>query len=100
MDTNMNYTPEELQAMIEKAKKEMQERLAQMTPEERKEANARAKAAIEADKAEMQKLIYDADKVAAGNIPTQKPKFCPNCGAPAGEGKFCSFCGGALQNDK
>ena len=101
MDTNMNYTPEELQAILEKAQKELQEKLDSMTPEEREQAQLRAQQAIEDDAASMQKLIDDAAKVAAGDIPAQKPapKFCPNCGAPAGEGKFCSFCGGALQND-
>ena len=99
MDTNMNYTPEELQAILEKAQKELQEKLDSMTPEEREQAQLRAQQAIEDDAASMQKLIDDAAKVAAGDIPTRKPKFCPNCGAPAGEGKFCSFCGGALKND-
>ena len=99
MDTNMNYTPEELQAILEKAQKELQEKLDSMTPEEREQAQLRAQQAIEDDAASMQKLIDEAAKVAAGDIPTQKPKFCPNCGAPAGEGKFCAFCGGALQND-
>jgi hypothetical protein len=26
------------------------------------------------------------------------PKFCPNCGAAAGTGKFCSSCGTPLHN--
>lgn len=100
MDTNMNYTPEELQALLEKAQKELQEKLDSMTPEEREQAQIKAQQAIEDDAASMQKLIDDAAKVAAGNIPTQKPKFCPNCGAPAGDGNFCQFCGTALQNNK
>ena len=100
MDTNMNYTPEELQALLEKAQKELQEKLDSMTPEEREQAQIKAQQAIEDDAASMQKLMDDAAKVAAGDIPAPKPKFCPNCGAPAGEGQFCSFCGGALQNDK
>ena len=25
------------------------------------------------------------------------PKFCPHCGSPAGSGKFCESCGGAMQ---
>ncbi len=101
MDTNMNYTPEELQAILEKAQKELQEKLDSMTPEEREQAQLRALQAIEDDAASMQKLIDDAAKAAAGNIPTQKPapKFCPNCGAPAGDGNFCQFCGTALQNN-
>ena len=34
-----------------------------------------------------------------GGIPvreTAKPKFCPNCGAPYGGGKFCQSCGSKL----
>ncbi len=102
MENKMNYTPEELQAILEKAQKELQEKLDSMTPEEREQAQLRAQQAIEDDAASMQKLIADAAKVAAGNIPTQKPKpkFCPNCGAQAGDGNFCQFCGGSLQNDK
>ncbi len=96
----MNYTPEELQAILEKAQKELQEKLDSMTPEEREQAQIKAQQAIEDDAASMQKLMDDAAKVAAGNIPTQKPNFCPNCGAPAGDGNFCQFCGTALQNNK
>ena len=102
MDTNINYTPEELQALLEKAQKELQEKLDSMTPEEREQAQLRAQQAIEDDAASMQKLMDDAAKVAAGDIPAQKPvpKFCPNCGAPAGDGNFCQFCGTDLQNNK
>ena len=34
-----------------------------------------------------------------GSAPVQeapKPKFCPNCGAPADSGKFCQSCGSKL----
>ncbi len=99
MENNIEMTPEELQQAVEKAKREMREMLEKMTPEERAQANARAKQVIEEDKAAMQKMIDDAQKVAA-EIPSkeaEKPKFCPGCGAPAGDGNFCAFCGGPLK---
>lgn len=32
----------------------------------------------------------------AGNAGGAKPKFCPNCGTPSGEGNFCTNCGNKL----
>ena len=56
----------------------------------------RAKALNEAAVAEA-KLRFgyqEAGSTSAQEAP--KPKFCPNCGAPADGGKFCQHCGGKL----
>ena len=97
MDT-MNMTPEEMQQALEKAQRELQEKLSKMSPEERAAAQAKAQQAIQDDAVKMQKLLDDAAKVAAGATPAAatKPKFCGNCGAPAGSGNFCEFCGSPL----
>ena len=89
---------EELKKMLEKAQRDLQEKLAKMTPEERAAAELKAKQLIEKDNADMQKLIEDASAVAAGFPPkkTEAPKFCPNCGAPTEGGKFCAYCGSPL----
>lgn len=100
MDHNTEINREELEKALEKAKKDLQEQLAKMTPEERREAAARAKEAIKADEAKTQRIIDEARKLMEGSAPTDSPKFCPNCGAPAGEGNFCAFCGGSLKNGK
>lgn len=83
---------EEMEQMIEKAKRDLQETLAKMTPEERAQAEIRAKKMIEEDEAARQKLM---DEVAAvtGSAPKNAPKFCGHCGAPAEGGKFCAYCG-------
>ena len=99
MDKKTEFTPEELQAMIEKAQREWQEKLAKMTPEEREQAEMRAKKIVEEDEAKRQALIEEAKRVAVGDY-TKKPetpKFCPNCGAPVAGGKFCPNCGKPLQ---
>lgn len=98
MANDMGFTPEELEQMLEKAKRDAQAALDRMTPEERAQAEAKAQKLIEEDRAAMQKLIDDAAKVAAGDLPgkKEKPKFCPACGAEAGDGRFCEYCGSPL----
>ena len=96
MDTNVNMKPEKMQQAHEKAKRELQEKLSKMSPEERAAAQARAQQAMQDDAVAMQQLIDDAAKVAAGAAPATKPKFCGNCGAPAGNGQFCAYCGSPL----
>ena len=102
MENNLNLSPEELEKMLEKAKKEAQAMLDKMTPEERERAEIEAKKLVEEDKASMQKLIDDAAKIAAESSHKAKemPKFCMNCGAPVSGGKFCTHCGSPLQSSR
>lgn len=96
MDTNVNMTPEEMQQALEKAQRELQEKLSKMTPEERAQAEMNAQKAIAEDHASMQTLLDEAAKAAGGEIAHPKPKFCGNCGAPTGSGMFCTYCGSPL----
>ncbi|MBR0027412.1 MAG: hypothetical protein IJP58_02040 [Clostridia bacterium] len=99
MDNIKEPTREELEQLVEKAKRDLQETLDKMTPEERAEAERKAKKAIAEDEARMQKIFEDVAKYTSGGaMPAQsKPKFCPNCGAPAGSGNFCEYCGKPLR---
>ena len=96
MENNLDNTPEEIQKMIEKAQAELQAKLDAMPPEERRQAELKAKQAIEEDAALMQSILYDANRIAGKNAP-EKEKLCPNCGAPAGEGNSCAYCGSQLK---
>ena len=92
-------TPEEMQKLLEKAKKDLQAALAKMTPEERKQAALNARKLIQEDKIAKQKLIDEAAAVFGSPAPeTPKQKFCTNCGAPVTAGKFCEYCGSPLGN--
>ena len=95
----MNYTPEELEKMIEKAKKELEESLAKMTPEERAEAERKAQKMIEEDRAEKQRIIDSANKVLSDLKKKKEPVLCPFCCAPVNGEKFCAYCGSPLQNN-
>ena len=96
MNNNVNITHEELMELLEKAKREAQERLDKMTPEERQKAEEKAKARIEEDRKSMQELIDAASRAAASSEDKPRPKFCTNCGAPDSGGRFCSNCGSPL----
>jgi len=96
MENKSDYTPEELEKALEKAKKEAQALLENMTPQEREEAQRKAQKLIEDDSASMQKLLDDARSVLGSSAEKEAPKFCVNCGAAVGEGKFCPFCGKPL----
>lgn len=98
MENNADISREELEKMLEKAKRDAQAMLDKMTPEERAQAQARAEKAIAEDQAAMQKLIKDASALASGSDPQQKKAagFCKHCGAPSEGGKFCTYCGMAL----
>ena len=98
MDNNLTMSPEELEKALEKAKKDAQAMMDKMTPEERRQAEIKAKTLIEEDKAAMQKLLDDAAGIAGRSNRKEAPRFCANCGAPAGGGKFCEYCGSPLQN--
>lgn len=93
---NMNISQEEMQKMIEKAQKDLEETLAKMTPEERAAAEARAQKLIEEDAIKMQQIIDEA-KAVMSQTEKEAPKFCPNCGAKTDGGNFCSFCGSKLK---
>ena len=97
METMKTPTPEELQQLLEKAQRDLQAALEKMTPEERAQAEARAQKAIEEDRASIQKMLDEGAKIAAGIPQRSEPKFCTNCGAPAGGGKFCTNCGNPLR---
>ena len=86
---------EELKKMLEKAKRELQAALDKMTPEERAQAEMKARKMIEEDKASMQALMDSAAAV-AGSVPKASDACCPACGAPVSGGKFCEYCGSPL----
>ena len=87
---------EEMEALLEKAKKDLQATLDKMTPEEREQAEIKAKKMTEEDRIANQKLLDDAAAILARSSQKQAPKFCGNCGAPASGGKFCTCCGSPL----
>lgn len=49
---------------------------------------------------DIENLVNDSRRIsnmmAQAQQAAPKPKFCPNCGAPASQGKFCQECGGKL----
>ena len=73
-------TQEELEKLLEKAKRDLEAKLAQMTLEERAQAEARALQIISDDRAANQELIDRAAQYMTGS--PAKPKFCTNCGSP------------------
>ena len=77
-----DYTPEELQKILERAQKELQEKLAAMTPEERERVGAVAQEMMEADEAEREQLLDDAINI-LGAQTAAEPKVCGHCGAKA-----------------
>ena len=95
MENMTNPSPEELEKLLEKAKREMQAALDKLTPEERAQAEMKAKKMIEEDKASMQELLDSAAAV-AGSVPKATPECCPACGAPVSGGRFCAYCGSPL----
>ena len=96
-ENNLNLSREELARLLEEAKRKTQEMLDKMTPEERARAEAEAQRRIAEDQASMQQLIDEAKRVAGPAPAAEKaPNFCRNCGAKAGGGKFCEYCGSKL----
>ena len=63
MDSRTMPSPEELEKMLEKAKKEAEAALAKLTPEQRAEAEMRAKKLMEEDAAAMRELVESASKL-------------------------------------
>lgn len=97
MDYGTEISREELERLVEKAKADLQATLDKMTPEEREQAELKAKKMMEEDEAKMQRLLDEAAKIASKSDASEKPKFCSNCGAKAGDGKFCEYCGSPLR---
>lgn len=107
---NTDLSNEEMQRYIEEQKKKIEEALARMTPEERAQVEKNYAALKEADDAAMRKTLDDARAVMAQEHHTiQNPgayvpeavrqiKSCPGCGAQAGSGNFCEYCGAPLNN--
>lgn len=82
----------EMERLLEEARKRVQAMLDRMTPEERAEAERKARAAQAADEAERQRLVSEA----AALVGKPAPQRCPHCGAAAQGGNFCACCGQAL----
>ena len=99
MENPLDMSREALQKALEKAQRDWQETLERMTPAERAQAEAKAKAAVEADWAAQQDLLDRVNAITGGAAPAQRtmPKFCMNCGAQVAGGKFCTNCGSPLQ---
>lgn len=96
MDSRTMPSPEELEKMLEKAKKEAEAALAKLTPEQRAEAEMRAKKLIEEDAAAMRALVESASKLSAGAAP-KAARECPHCLAPV-SGRACEYCGSPLED--
>lgn len=122
MKNNTEISREELERALEEAKKKAQAVLDKMTPEERAQAQTKANMTIAENQAAMQKLINEVAAVMDGYPPQRefmeqncaqehgtipnpgayacdaahKPRFCQNCGAQAGSGKYCEYCGKPL----
>ena len=96
MDNRTMPSPEELEKMLEKAKKEAEAALAKLTPEQRAEAEMRAKKLMEEDAAAMRELVESASKLSAGAAP-KAARECPHCLAPV-SGRVCEYCGSPLED--
>ncbi len=96
MDSRTMPSPEELEKMLEKAKKEAEAALAKLTPEQRAEAEMRAKKLMEEDAAAMRELVESASKLSAGAAP-KAARECPHCLAPV-SGRVCEYCGSPLED--
>ena len=123
MDSRTMPSPEELEKMLEKAKKEAEAALAKLSPEQRErarelktvdeiiafaegegfelsdeqlEAVMRAKKLIEEDAAAMRALVESASKLSAGAAP-KAARECPHCLAPV-SGRVCEYCGSPLED--
>lgn len=102
-------TPQEQMKIMEEANRQAQESLSQLSAEQRRQAEEQAKKIMEQQAADMQKIMEQINQmkgaatgstaVATAAIASAEPpkkKFCSNCGAPRGNGRFCPRCGKPL----
>lgn len=114
-------SPEELEKMRQEAARKAQEYLDSLTPEQRRAAEEESKRKAEEAAEKMRQAMelarnagaasgaspaaanamataagLNAMKAAAMAPSAPAPKFCTNCGSPAGPGKFCGNCGNPL----
>lgn len=99
-----NMSTEDYTKRLDEAQKTAQARLASMTPKGQAKDEELAKMTAEAEEARRQALLKNAKSGAAvgalagaAAIKTEPTKkFCPSCGAPKGNGRFCRICGQPL----
>lgn len=108
-------TPQQQMKAMEDANKKAQESLSQLSEDQRRQAEEQAKKIMEQQAADMQKIMEQINQMknaatgstaaAAATIAAAQPgqpaqpaakRFCSNCGAPRGNGKFCARCGKPL----
>ena len=102
-------TPQEQMKIMEEANRQAQESLSQLSAEQRRQAEEQAKKIMEQQAADMQKIMEQINQMkgaatgsaaaataATASAEPPKKKFCSNCGAPRGNGRFCPRCGKPL----
>ena len=102
-------SPQDQMKMMEDANKRAQQELSKLSAEQRRQAEEQAKLIMAQQAADMQKIMEQVNQMkvaAAGStaaataaVASEEPpkkKFCSNCGAPRGNGRFCPRCGKPL----
>ncbi len=102
-------SPQEQMKIMEEANRQAQESLSQLSAEQRRQAEEQAKKIMEQQAADMQKIMEQINQMkgaatgsaaaataAIASAEPPKKKFCSNCGAPRGNGRFCPRCGKPL----
>lgn len=102
-------TPQDQMKIMEEANRKAQQELSQLSAEQRRQAEEQAKKIMEQQAADMQKIMEQINQMkgaatgstaaataAIASAEPPKKKFCSNCGAPRGNGRFCPRCGKPL----
>lgn len=102
-------SPQEQMKIMEEANRQAQESLSQLSAEQRRQAEEQAKRIMQQQAADMQKIMEQINQMkgaatgstaaataAIASAEPPKKKFCSNCGAPRGNGRFCPRCGKPL----
>lgn len=102
-------TPQDQMKIMEEANRQAQESLSQLSAEQRRQAEEQAKKIMQQQAADMQKIMEQINQMkgaatgstaaataAIASAEPPKKKFCSNCGAPRGNGRFCPRCGKPL----